>query len=58
MVGLDHVDKPADMVWWAEFHNGVAAGLRIVPGNTRVSKPSSSVAVLLGRYSVLLQVSL
>ena len=36
-VGLEHVDKPADMSTWAEFHNGVAAGLKIAPGISQVS---------------------
>ncbi len=36
-VGLDHIDKPADMSVWAEFHNGVAAGLKIAPGMSQVS---------------------
>lgn len=36
-VGLDHVEKPARMVEWAEFHNGVAAGLRIAPGISKVA---------------------
>ncbi len=36
-VGLDHIDKPADMSLWAEFHNGVAAGLKIAPGMSQVS---------------------
>ena len=35
-VGLDHIDKPADMSVWAEFHNGVAAGLKIAPGMSQV----------------------
>ena len=30
-VGLEHVDKPVNMSQWAEFHNGVATGLRIAP---------------------------
>lgn len=36
-VGLDHVDKPTDMAQWAEFHNGVAAGLRLAPSSSQVS---------------------
>ena len=28
-IGLDHVEKPAGMTVWAEFHNGAAAGLKI-----------------------------
>ena len=28
-IGLDHVEKPATMTVWAEFHNGAAAGLKI-----------------------------
>lgn len=35
-VGLDHVDKPPDMVKWAEFHNGVAAGLQLAHGSSKV----------------------
>ena len=37
-VGLDHIDKPADMSMWAEFHNGVAAGLKIDPDISQVSE--------------------
>ena len=37
-VGLDHVDKPADMTQWAEFHNGVAAGLKIAASISEVSE--------------------
>ena len=35
-MGLEHVDAPADMRVWPEFHNGVAAGLRIAPGISQV----------------------
>ncbi|XP_031572163.1 anaphase-promoting complex subunit 1-like [Actinia tenebrosa] len=35
-VGLDHVDTPADMKVWPQFHNGVAAGLRIAPGISQI----------------------
>lgn len=36
-VGLDHVEKPAGMTVWAEFHNGAAAGLKISPNLSQVS---------------------
>ena len=35
-VGLDRVDKPPDMLKWAEFHNGVAAGLQLAHGSSKV----------------------
>jgi anaphase-promoting complex subunit 1 len=35
-VGLDRVDKPPDMTKWAEFHNGVAAGLQLAHGSSKV----------------------
>ena len=35
-VGLDHVEKPPGMTVWAEFHNGVAAGLKISPSLSQV----------------------
>lgn len=31
-IGLDHIEKPSDMQQWPQFHNGVAAGLKIAPG--------------------------
>ena len=37
-VGLDHIEKPAHMRQWVEFHNGVAAGLRIAPGISKVGQ--------------------
>ena len=30
-IGLEHIEKPAGMSVWAEFHNGAAAGLKISP---------------------------
>ncbi|XP_048585959.1 anaphase-promoting complex subunit 1 isoform X2 [Nematostella vectensis] len=36
VVGLDHVDCPADMRVWPQFHNGVAAGLKIAPGISQI----------------------
>lgn len=36
-VGLDHVDKPVDMTQWPHFHNGVAAGLRLAAGSSKVN---------------------
>ena len=35
-VGLEHVEAPADMKIWPQFHNGVAAGLRIAQGISSV----------------------
>jgi len=42
-VGLDHIDKPANMRQWVEFHNGVAAGLRIAPGISKVSQSEAPI---------------
>ncbi|XP_046858377.1 anaphase-promoting complex subunit 1-like isoform X2 [Xenia sp. Carnegie-2017] len=36
VVSLDHIDVPTDMMVWPAFHNGVAAGLRIVPGISQI----------------------
>lgn len=36
-VSLDNIDTPANMTDWPEFHNGVAAGLKIIPGISTVS---------------------
>ena len=36
-VGLDHMEKPAGMTVWAEFHNGAAAGLKISPHLSQVT---------------------
>ncbi|CAI8050482.1 Anaphase-promoting complex subunit 1 [Geodia barretti] len=30
-VSLEHIEKPPNMVLWPQFHNGVAAGLRLSP---------------------------
>ncbi|KAL5463582.1 hypothetical protein EMCRGX_G032493 [Ephydatia muelleri] len=30
-IGFDHIEKPSDMQQWPQFHNGVAAGLKIAP---------------------------
>lgn len=35
-VGLEHVETPADMKMWPQFHNGVATGLRIAQGISQV----------------------
>ena len=35
-VGLEHVETPVDMKLWPQFHNGVAAGLRIAQGISQV----------------------
>ena len=35
-VGLEHVETPADMKMWPQFHNGVATGLRIAHGISQV----------------------
>ncbi len=40
MISLDHVDVPNDMLVWPAFHNGVAAGLRIIPGISQVEHTS------------------
>ena len=42
MISLDHVDAPNDMLVWPAFHNGVAAGLRIIPGISQVEYIRSS----------------
>jgi len=36
-VGLEHVEKPADMTVWPDFHNGVAAGLCLARSSSKVS---------------------
>jgi len=35
-VGLEHVETPVDMKMWPQFHNGVAAGLRIAQGISQI----------------------
>ncbi|XP_070577566.1 anaphase-promoting complex subunit 1-like [Ptychodera flava] len=35
-VDLKHIDVPANMSAWPSFHNGVAAGLRIAPGDSQI----------------------
>ena len=30
---MDHIDKPANMTDWPQFHNGVAAGLKLIPAH-------------------------
>jgi len=35
-VGLEHVETPADMKMWPQFHNGVATGLRIAHGISQI----------------------
>ncbi|CAH3188191.1 unnamed protein product, partial [Porites evermanni] len=35
-VGLEHVETPMDMKVWPLFHNGVAAGLRIAQGISKI----------------------
>ncbi|KAL9954101.1 hypothetical protein ACROYT_G041596 [Oculina patagonica] len=35
-VGLEHVETPADMKMWPQFHNGVATGLRIAQGISQI----------------------
>lgn len=35
-VGLEHVETPVDMKVWPQFHNGVAAGLRIAQGISQI----------------------
>lgn len=36
-VGMEHVEKPADMTMWPDFHNGVAAGLCLARSSSEVS---------------------
>ena len=36
-VVLEQSDYPTDMIVWPEFHNGVAAGLKIGPGADSVT---------------------
>ena len=36
-VGLERVETPVDMKMWPQFHNGVAAGLRIAQGISQVN---------------------
>lgn len=35
-VDMTHIDVPANMSLWPQFHNGVAAGLRVSPGTKYV----------------------
>ena len=32
-ISLDYTTLPVEYTHWPEFHNGVAAGLRLAPGN-------------------------
>jgi len=38
IVELDISSAPAELTLWPEFHNGVAAGLRISPGSSKITR--------------------
>jgi len=38
VITLDKTSVPADYCHWAEFHNGVAAGLRLLPRMEKISR--------------------
>merc|ERR1719192_3039017 len=46
-VELTHIEVPANMNAWPAFHNGVAAGLKLVPQEAASSIASSRIILLM-----------